>query len=100
VGGWRRNTERNTEMVMWSGRWAGWAVLGVAALGCVAGCAGSASPNAENHACFRALDCAEGLVCVLGRCTADVGPIVPEGAGQAADEPVATASAGAPDAGP
>jgi len=85
---------------MWSGRWAGWAALVVAGLGYVSGCAGSAAPNAENHACFRALDCAEGLVCVEGRCTADVGPIVPEGAGQATAAPVAAANAGAPDAGP
>jgi hypothetical protein len=84
---------------MWSGRWAGWAALGVAGLGYVAGCAGSAPPNTENHACFRALDCAEGLVCVEGRCTADVGPIVPEGAGQAPADPVARARAGTPDAG-
>jgi len=87
-------------MVMWSGRWAGWAALGLAGLGYVAGCAGSASPNTENHACFRALDCAEGLVCVEGRCTANVGPIVPEGAGQAAAEPMSTMGARAADAGP
>jgi hypothetical protein len=80
-----------------SGRWAGWAALGFAGLGYFAGCAGSASPSAENHACFRALDCAEGLVCVAGRCTADLGPIVPEGAGQAAEG--ATGNASAPDAG-
>lgn len=84
---------------MQSGRWAGWAALGVSGLGYLAGCAGSAAPGAENHACFRALDCAEGLVCVEGRCTADLGPIVPEGAGQAAAEPVASAGTGAPDAG-
>ena len=84
---------------MRSGRWAGWAALGVAGLGYFAGCAGPASPNAENHACFRALDCREGLVCVEGRCTADVGPIVPEGAGLAPD-PVASANVAAPDAGP
>jgi hypothetical protein len=48
------------------------------------GCASSAEPLAENHACFRALDCQEGLVCVLGRCTRDITPIVPEGAGAGA----------------
>jgi hypothetical protein len=48
----------------------------------LAHCAGSAEPDGENHACFRALDCADGLVCVEGRCTADLTPIVPEGAGQ------------------
>jgi hypothetical protein len=47
-------------------------------------CASSAEPLAENHACFRALDCQEGLVCVLGRCTSDIAPIVPEGAGAVA----------------
>ena len=87
------------EMVM-SGRWAGWAAWGFAGLGYFAGCAGSAAPNGENHACFRALDCAEGLVCVEGRCTADLGPIVPEGAGLAPAGPAATANAGTPDAGP
>lgn len=47
------------------------------------GCSGPAKPVAENHACFRALDCQDGLVCVLGRCTTDITPIVPEGAGVA-----------------
>jgi hypothetical protein len=47
-------------------------------------CASSAEPLAENRACFRALDCQEGLVCVLGRCTSDIAPIVPEGAGTGA----------------
>jgi hypothetical protein len=86
---------------MWSGRWAEWAALLV--LGGVSGlfgCAGSAKPNGENHACFRALDCAEGLVCVEGRCTADLAPIVPEGAGQPAPEAATTLTAAAPDAGP
>ena len=46
-------------------------------------CASSAEPLAENRACFRALDCQEGLVCVLGRCTSDIAPIVPEGAATA-----------------
>jgi hypothetical protein len=50
-------------------------------------CASSAEPLAENRACFRALDCQEGLVCVLGRCTSDITPIVPEGAGAAAEPP-------------
>jgi hypothetical protein len=82
------------------GRWAGWAALGLASLACVAGCAGSAKPNGENYACFRALDCAEGLVCVEGRCTADVGPIVPEGAGVAAPAAATTLTSATPDAGP
>lgn len=42
------------------------------------GCSGPAEPKPENHACFRALDCQAGLVCVEGRCTADLTPIVPE----------------------
>jgi hypothetical protein len=66
------------------------------ALVCAA-CAGSAEPLAENHACFRALDCQEGLVCVEGRCTADISPIVPEGAGAPADpdpDPEAAPDAG------
>ncbi|HTV24120.1 MAG TPA: hypothetical protein VMG12_35755 [Polyangiaceae bacterium] len=50
----------------------------------LAACAGTPAPKAENHACFRALDCQAGLVCVEGRCTADLTPIVPEGAGAAA----------------
>ena len=53
----------------------------VVALALSGACAGSAEPLAENRACFRALDCQEGLVCVQGRCTADIAPIVPEGAG-------------------
>jgi hypothetical protein len=55
-------------------------VLVVAAL---LGCSGTAEPKAENHACFRALDCQAGLVCIEGRCTADLTPIVPEGAAAA-----------------
>jgi hypothetical protein len=46
----------------------------------LAGCS-SAEPKGANHACFRALDCQGGLVCVEGRCTDDLAPIVPEGAG-------------------
>jgi hypothetical protein len=84
---------------MSSGRWAGWAAVGFAWLGSVAACAGSAPPNGENHACFRALDCADGLVCVEGRCTSDIGSIVPEGAGQG-PAAVATRTAGTADAGP
>lgn len=84
--------------VMRSGHWAGWLGLLSAGLGSVSGCAGSASPGTESHACFRALDCAAGLVCVEGRCTADLGPIVPEGAGQA-PEGATAASTSTPDAG-
>ena len=69
-----------------------------AVLGSVPACSGSAAPGTESHACFRALDCAAGLVCVEGRCTADLGPIVPEGAGQA-PEGATGASTGTPDAG-
>jgi hypothetical protein len=58
-------------------------------------CAGSAEPLAENYACFRALDCQPGLVCVEGRCTDDIAPIVPEGAGAAAEpEPETEPDAG------
>ena len=46
----------------------------------LAGCA-SAEPKGPNRACFRALDCQSGLVCVEGRCTDDITAIVPEGAG-------------------
>src|SRR5688500_9638425 len=67
---------------MRSGRWAEWAGASCLVLGALARCAGPAEPDGENHACFRALDCADGLVCVEGRCTADLTPIVPEGAGQ------------------
>lgn len=46
--------------------------------GALLACAGTAEPKPENHACFRALECRAGLVCVEGRCTADLTPIVPE----------------------
>jgi hypothetical protein len=49
----------------------------------VLGCAGSKAPSGPNVACFRANDCQDGLVCVEGRCTDDLTPIVPEGAGVA-----------------
>lgn len=58
------------------------------------GCAGTPEPKAENHACFRALECQAGLVCVEGRCTADLTPIVPEGA-PAAPPAAANGDAGA-----
>ena len=86
-------------MVKRRGRWAGWGAVGVAWIGCVAACAGAAPPNGENHACFRALDCADGLVCVEGRCTADITPIVPEGAGQG-PAAAATGAGGTAGAGP
>jgi hypothetical protein len=76
---------------MRSGRWAERAAASFLLLGGLSHCAGSAEPDGENHACFRALDCADGLVCVEGRCTADLAPIVPEGAGQGAP---ATGAAG------
>jgi hypothetical protein len=60
------------------------------ALGSLLGCSGTPEPKAENHACFRALDCQAGLVCVEGRCTADLTPIVPEGT--AASPPAAAPS--------
>ena len=56
-------------------------------------CSGSAAPAGPNQACFRALDCQAGLVCVEGACTDDITPIVPEGAGAAAEAP---ADAGPP----
>lgn len=79
---------------MRSGRWAEWATASLLLLGGLARCAGSAEPDGENHACFRALDCADGLVCVEGRCTADLTPIVPEGAGQGAPGAMAGAAGG------
>jgi hypothetical protein len=57
-------------------------------------CSGTPEPKAENHACFRALDCQVGLVCVEGRCTADLTPIVPE-ASAAAPTPTPAGDAGA-----
>jgi hypothetical protein len=51
--------------------------------GMLAACS-SSEPKGPNRACFRALDCQDGLVCVEGRCTSDIAPIVPEGAGTAA----------------
>lgn len=53
------------------------------AWGIVAGCSGSPSTGGPNEACFRALDCRDGLVCVEGRCTTDIAPIVPAGGGAA-----------------
>jgi len=70
-----------------------WVLLGALVL---VGCS-SAEPKGPNRACFRALDCQSGLVCVEGRCTDDISPIVPEGAGTPAVP--AGENAGAPDAG-
>jgi len=64
----------------------------VSALGLLS-CSGTAAPKAENHACFRALDCRAGLVCVEGRCTSDLTPIVPEVTAVAPD-PAAGGDAG------
>jgi hypothetical protein len=65
-----------------------WAVVAYLA----AGCSGPAEPVGPNQPCFRALDCEDGLVCVQGRCTSDISPIVPEGAGS--PPPTAVADAG------
>ena len=69
------------------------------AIALVAACGGTPAPKAENHACFRALDCQAGLVCVEGRCTADLTPIVPEGsaAGPAPAAPIRDAGSGSDD---
>lgn len=48
-----------------------------------AGCSGSPSSAGPNEACFRALDCRDGLVCVEGVCTTDITPIVPASGGAA-----------------
>lgn len=77
-------------------------VFATLALGCAlsaGACSGSADPAGPNKACFRALDCQTGLVCVEGLCTNDIAPIVPEGAGVAPEEPAeetSTGDAGAP----
>jgi hypothetical protein len=55
------------------------ALLASLCAGVVGACSGSAEPAGPDEACFRALDCEDGLVCVEGRCTADIAPIVPEG---------------------
>lgn len=68
-----------------------WATLACLGLGC----SGSSEPAGPNYACFRALDCEDGLVCVQGRCTSDISAIVPEGAGTA-PAPAAAGDAGAP----
>ncbi len=60
------------------------ALLG-ACIALLEGCSGSASPGGPNQACFRALDCRGGLVCVEGRCSADISSIVPEGASSPPD---------------
>lgn len=53
------------------------------AWGVLTGCSGSPSQGGPNEACFRALDCRDGLVCIDGRCTTDIAPIVPESGGAA-----------------
>jgi hypothetical protein len=58
-------------------------VIAAAVCAGVFGACSSSEPAGPNRACFRALDCQEGLVCVEGRCTSDIAPIVPEGAGTA-----------------
>jgi hypothetical protein len=60
----------------------------------------SAEPKGPNRACFRALDCQEGLVCVEGRCTDDIAAIVPEGAGTPAVPANDAPPGGFADAGP
>ncbi len=65
----------------------------------VGACSGSAEPAGPDEACFRALDCQTGLVCVEGVCTNDISAIVPEGAGAPAEptpEETTTGDAGAP----
>jgi hypothetical protein len=69
--------------------WVAWAFAALL------GCSGPAEPKPENHACFRALDCQAGLVCVEGRCTADLTPIVPEVTATAPPDPP-VGDAGAP----
>jgi hypothetical protein len=58
-------------------------------------CGGPKAPGAENVACFRANDCRDGVVCVEGRCTSDIAPIVPQGAGTSAGGSGAMPSVGA-----
>jgi hypothetical protein len=65
--------------------------LGAAAF---AACTGSADPAGPNEACFRALDCEDGLVCIEGRCTSDIATIVP--GGRSAAQSAGAADAGAP----
>jgi hypothetical protein len=60
-------------------------------------CPGSAEPAGPDEACFRALDCQDGLVCIEGRCTADITSIVPGGQAAGASDPQPEAAA---DAGP
>jgi hypothetical protein len=66
----------------------------ITALASLLGCSGTPEPKPENYACFRALDCQAGLVCVQGRCTADLTPIVPEGTA-ATPPPAPSGDAGA-----
>jgi hypothetical protein len=67
----------------------------------IVACSGSAAPAAENHACFRALDCEDGLVCVAGRCTSDISTLSGDVAGQAPEgaAPRNTPRRNSPDAG-
>lgn len=88
---------------MWSGLRATVLLLGAGAgIGWIIACSGSAAPVAENHACFRALDCDDGLVCVEGRCTSDISTISGDVAGQASAVTTgggSAAPANTPDAG-
>lgn len=69
---------------MWSRlRATGLLLSASAGIGWSVACSGAAAPAAENHACFRALDCDDGLVCVAGRCTADISTLSGDVAGQA-----------------
>jgi hypothetical protein len=59
-----------------------WCCLVVGALGC----SGPASPAAAGESCFRAEDCAVGLVCIERACSSDLTPIAPEGAAAGGDD--------------
>lgn len=49
--------------------------------GLVLGCEGRPEPSLPGVSCYRAQECARGLICFEGICTSDVESSVPEGAG-------------------
>ncbi len=56
----------------------------------IIGCGGPATQALAGETCFRAKDCQPGLVCLQWRCSADLDPLVPEGAGTPIDAGAAT----------
>jgi len=58
------------------------------------GCSGPASDRAAGESCFRTSECADGLACVSGQCTTDLGLLLEAGM------PALLPDSAMPDAGP